>query len=371
MDVVKMIPGASESVQGSWIINDSVVVKDMCACYNRSRTTRQPVHLSTYDFTSMYTTLPLEDLKLRIGKLLKDIFRARFDSNRVKFLIVCEDDTFEWITGNRRPKSSREKIFSVDQLMGMLGQLVDNTYVTFGGQLWHQVIGIPMGTNCAGFIANLYCFTYELDFLRRIVHKKLWDVARQLLNCSRYIDDLLVIGIQDFDGMRYLPEGIYAKGFLELNLADSGWDVPYMDIHIRQNKRRGLISAIYDKRLDDKFTGIQVIRYPHIESFLSNTAKYGIVTSQMHRFARRCSLRSDYVYNASLVIHRMILKGYLIRMIWPIVRRFISNHPEIYSGDQVGTWVGRIKRKLRELTTGHVRPGPKGQIVCALENCRP
>lgn len=371
MDVVKMIPGASERVKGSWIINDSMVVKDMCARYNGSRTTRKPVHLSTYDFTSMYTTLPLEDLKLRIGKLLKDIFRARFDSNRVKFLIVCEDDTFEWITGNRRPKSSREKIFSVDQLMGMLGQLVDNTYVTFGGQLWHQVIGIPMGTNCAGFIANLYCFTYELDFLRRIVHKKLWDVARQLLNCSRYIDDLLVIGIQDFDGMRYLPEGIYPKGVLELNLADSGWDVPYMDIHIRQNKRRGLISAIYDKRLDDKFTGIQVIRYPHIESFLSNTAKYGIVTSQMHRFARRCSLRSDYVYNASLVIHRMILKGYLIRMIWPIVRRFISNHPEIYSGDQVGTWVGRIKRKLRELTTGHVRPGPKGQIVCALENCRP
>ena len=74
----------------------------------------------------------------------------------------------------------------------------------------------------------------------------------------------------------------------------------------------------YDKRLDDKFTGIQVIRYPHIESFLSNSAKYGIVTSQMHRFARRCSLRSDFVYNVSLVIHRMTLKGYLIRMIWPI-----------------------------------------------------
>ncbi len=202
-----------------------------------------------------------------------------------------------------------------------------------------------MGTNCAGFIANLYCFTYELDFLRRKVHTQQWDVARQLLNCSRYIDDLLCIGIQDFDGMRYLPEGIYPKGVLELNLADSGWDVPYMDIHIRQNRRRGLISAIYDKRLDDKFTGIQVIRYPHIESFLSNTAKYGIVTSQMHRFARRCSLRSDFVYNVSLVIHRMILKGYLIHVLWSIVRRFLSNHPEIYNGDQVGTWVGRIKRK--------------------------
>jgi hypothetical protein len=106
-------------------------------------------------------------------------------------------------------------------------------------------------------------------------------------------------------------------------LADSKWDVcAYMDIHMRQNSRRGVISAIVDKRPDDKFTGIQVIRYPRIESFLSNSAKYGIVTSQMHRFARRCSLRSDFVYGGSLVMHRMILKGYLIRMIWPITQRF-------------------------------------------------
>jgi hypothetical protein len=119
-------------------------------------------------------------------------------------------------------------------------------------------------------------------------------------------------------------------------MADASWDVPYMDIHIRQNKQRGLISTIYDNRLDDQFVGIHVIRYPHIDSFLSNMAKYGIVTSQMHRFARRCSQRSDFVYNVSLVIPKMIMKGYLIQMIWPIARRFMSNHPEIYSGDQVG-----------------------------------
>jgi hypothetical protein len=58
----------------------------------------------------------------------------------------------------------------------------------------------------AGFIANLYCFTYESDFLRRMVQDRKWDVARQLLNCSRYVDDLLAIGTQDFNGMKYLPK---------------------------------------------------------------------------------------------------------------------------------------------------------------------
>jgi hypothetical protein len=94
MGMVKMIPGASKSLKDIWIINDSMVVKDMCTRYIGSRTTRQPLHLSTYDFTSMYTTLPLEDLKLRHGKLIDGIFQARFDSNREKCLLVCKDDTF-------------------------------------------------------------------------------------------------------------------------------------------------------------------------------------------------------------------------------------------------------------------------------------
>ena len=76
-----------------------------------------------------------------------------------------------------------------------------------------------------------------------------------------------------------------------------------MDIFVCQNRRRGLITTIYDKRLDDKFKNIQGIRYPHTDSCLANMAKYRVVTSQMHRFARRCSLRSDFVYNTRLVIH--------------------------------------------------------------------
>ena len=176
------------------------------------------------------------------------------------------------------------------------------------------------------------------------------------------MDDLFKRGIPDFDNLRYLPDGIYPKEILELNVADAGHSVPYMDIFVRQNRRRVLITTIYDKRLDDKFSNNQVIRYPHIDPCLANMAKYGIVTSQMRRFVRRCSLRSDFVYNTSLVIYRMVQKGYRVNLIWPFARKFMNQHPTLHSMDNLGIWMRRFKRKLAQLQSGTIRLGPCGQI---------
>jgi hypothetical protein len=43
----------------------------------------------------------------------------------------------------------------------MLEFLIDNIFVSFGGKLFQQVVGLPMGTNCAPLLAkrvfNLSC----------------------------------------------------------------------------------------------------------------------------------------------------------------------------------------------------------------------
>jgi len=62
---------------------------------------------------------------------------------------------------------------------------------------------------------------------------------------------------------------------------DEGMRVPCMDI--RQNRRRGLIASIYDKRLENKYCNIQVIRSPDPWSVLANKTEYEILTSQIHR----------------------------------------------------------------------------------------
>jgi hypothetical protein len=46
-----------------------------------------------------------------------------------------------------------------------LGFLIDNIYVVFGDQVFQQLAGIPMGTNCAPLLANLFLYSYEAEFV--------------------------------------------------------------------------------------------------------------------------------------------------------------------------------------------------------------
>ena len=43
--------------------------------------------------------------------------------------------------------------------------LLDNIYIIFGTKLFRQIEGIPIGTNCAPLVANLFLFCYERDFM--------------------------------------------------------------------------------------------------------------------------------------------------------------------------------------------------------------
>ena len=51
----------------------------------------------------------------------------------------------------------------------MIEFLLDNIYVRFGGQLFQQMIGIPMGTNCAPLLADLFLYSYENEFLDKAI----------------------------------------------------------------------------------------------------------------------------------------------------------------------------------------------------------
>ena len=64
-----------------------------------------------------------------------------------------------------------------------------------------SVIGIPMGTNCAPLLADLFLYFYESEFLDNMMrggHRKL---ARSFNLCYRYIDDLIVFQQQEVWGL--------------------------------------------------------------------------------------------------------------------------------------------------------------------------
>src|SRR3982751_6633898 len=61
---------------------------------------------------------------------------------------------------NKREKNSDVTFVESETLIKMINWLVDNIYVIVGDKVFRQVIGIPMGTDCAPFLANLFLFSY-------------------------------------------------------------------------------------------------------------------------------------------------------------------------------------------------------------------
>ena len=87
--------------------------------------------------------------------------------------------------------------------------LLDNIYVTFGDELFQQVIGIPMGTDCAPFLANLFLYSYEHRWINKQRELNNWHILKHFRSCNRYIDDLLMIN--NADQMKKYMTDIYPK----------------------------------------------------------------------------------------------------------------------------------------------------------------
>jgi hypothetical protein len=50
----------------------------------------------------------------------------------------------------------------------MLEFLIDNIFVSFGGTLFQQVVGIPMDTNRVSLLADLFLYSYEWELLQKL-----------------------------------------------------------------------------------------------------------------------------------------------------------------------------------------------------------
>ena len=92
---------------------------------------------------------------------------------------------------------------------------MENIYVQFEGMVYQQIVGIPMGTNCAPLIADLFLFCYERDFMSSLHKSKRYDLIDMFNDTSRYLDDIFTIDNPEFE--KHIPD-IYPRE-LQLNKA--------------------------------------------------------------------------------------------------------------------------------------------------------
>ena len=95
----------------------------------------------------------------------------------------------------------RFTLWSWQTVYDPLTLLLDNIYIRFGAKLYRQIVGFPMGTNCAPLVVDLFLFCYERDFMLSLSGDKESYIIEAFNSTSRYLDDLLNIDNAYFDGM--------------------------------------------------------------------------------------------------------------------------------------------------------------------------
>ena len=75
---------------------------------------------------------------------------------------------------------------------------MENIYVQFDDIEHQDILGIPMGTNCAPLIADLFLYCYERCFMSNTQKSKLFDLIDMFNYTSRYIDDIFTIDNPEF-----------------------------------------------------------------------------------------------------------------------------------------------------------------------------
>ena len=194
--------------------------------------------------------------------------------------------------------------FSEDSLLECINYLIDNSYVVYNNKVYRQVIGIPMGTNSAPQIANIYLHVYEYDYIAALIEKKDEENLSKLKNIFRYQDDL--ISFNDFGHFGNVLEDIYPRE-MKVNCTNvSRCKCNYLDvcISIYRGKFR---SVLYDKRKDYEF---DVISYPFLDGNIPKNLSYGVFISQLTRFANVNTTVEDFYSNISDLVNKLENHGF-------------------------------------------------------------
>ena len=205
--------------------------------------------LSTYDFSTLYTTLPHNLIKEKLTELIEQTF------NREGLLYLACNDKNAFFT-SEQPK--RYKLWSCQKMCDALHYLLDNIFIRFGSKLYRQIVGIPMGTNCAPLVADLFLICYERDFMLSLSDNNQTDIIEAFNSTSRYLDDLLNIDNPYFEQM----VGQIYPTELQLNKANSSdTEAPFLDLNL--SITNGIVSSkIYDKRDDFNF---EIVNFPFLD----------------------------------------------------------------------------------------------------------
>ena len=219
--------------------------------------------------------------------------------------------------------SDAKNKYTEEDIIKMLEFLVDNIFVVFAGKVFQQIVGIPMGTNCAPLLADIFLYSYEAEFIQSLLSAGKKRLASQFNLTYRYIDDVLSINNPDFEnylGQMYPPE-LEIKDTTESNTSAS-----YLDLLLSIGRDGQLRTSLYDKRDDFNF---HITNFPFLSSNIPSSPAYGVFISQLIRYARACSSYECFILRAMRLSNKFLGQGYVKERLKSSLRKFYGRYGDL------------------------------------------
>ena len=198
-----------------WVVQNSFPVLEKINKINHKKNAK---NISTFDFSTLYTTIPH---KLLI-EVLSNVIKFVFNSNTHKKIGFSKSSVY-WTT-----KGVGNRSFTQGSLIEAVSVLIEQCYFTVGNLVFKQDIGIPMGIDPAPFWANLFLYYFESKYVQLLISAGS-EKAFKFHATSRFIDDL--IAINDNQEFQKSFKNIYLSQ-LELKLEHHGSHATFLDLHI-------------------------------------------------------------------------------------------------------------------------------------------
>ena len=220
----------------------------------------------------------------------------------------------------------------------MLKFLVDNIFVVFAGKVFQQIIGIPIGTNCAPLLADIFLYSYEAEFIQSLLSTGRKRLVSQFNFTYTYIDDVLSINNPDFEnylGQMYPPE-------LDIkDTAESNTSASYLDLLLSIGRDGQLHTSLYDKRGDFNF---HITNFPFLSSNIPSSTAFGVFISQLIRYARANSSYESFIPRAVRRSNKLLGQGYVKELLRSSLRNFYGRY-----GDLIKQYEVPLSRMLHDI----------------------
>ena len=249
--------------------------------------------LQVFDFSTLYTNID----QSKVLEHLFAIFKLIFNNGRRRYMCVRFDTAFF-----ASKAYSSHTCFDLELFSEAVSFIINEVYVSFGGLVFKQIKGIPMGGNCSPLLADLFLCHCEFMYMTNLVKNKKFGLARLLSNTTRYIDDLCIVNYKHFNS---LIKDIYPEDLIAERSGSNDKSVDYLDVKIDISKV--LRTSVFHK-VDNFNFPVILLTFP--ESLIPEHMGYHVYAGQVLRYLRICSHVKDFIDKTKRTRDLMINRGY-------------------------------------------------------------